>query len=79
MIKEILSYFWLPIVVILLAFLFNPVRDCSKIPEDQRYKYAIMSDNPNKCVKMSGKELQEIRIQEIEEKYKDSTETKRLY
>lgn len=67
--KDLIAVLWFPALIIALMFVFNPVKDCSKIPADQRCNYAVTSDN--KCVKMSEREIEEIHTEELEEKVKD--------
>ncbi len=52
--------------------------DCDKIPKGERYKYAIISIDSNKCVKMSENEIKDSLIEEQEEKIEELQE-KLLY
>lgn len=55
------------IVLLIAVFAADKTIDCDKIPKNQRYKYAVLSDNIKKCVRMSDKEIRENRIEELQE------------
>ena len=59
------------IVLLFVIFAADKTIDCDKIPQNQRYKYAVLSDNIKKCVRMSDKEIRENRIEELEEENED--------
>lgn len=51
-------------VLLIAIFAADKTIDCDKIPKNQRYKYAVLSDNMKKCVPLSKKEIEELEEEE---------------
>ena len=68
----------LVIVYLLVVFGvdFLTTVDCDKIPKNQKYKYAVLSDNEKKCVRLSNKEIRENEMERLEE---ENAELKEKY